>query len=252
VESKGIGICKKKFILLPDRILFLLTAHSSKLKAHSSKLSPMNYLAHLQKDKKLARTIGKEVHELKLHPNIPVRMMASIMSQQLSTKVAKVIFTRFLDLYKGKEPKPQQVLDTPATTLRAIGLSNAKVSYVHNVAAFCIEHKITDKKLLAMSNEEIIDLLVQIKGIGRWSVEMLLMFTLGREDVFAVDDLGIQQAMCKLYKLDATDKKAMKEKMLRLSAKWTPYRTYACLHLWKWQDTPQPPEGAVKQNSSPR
>ncbi|MDB5209197.1 MAG: DNA-3-methyladenine glycosylase 2 family protein [Sediminibacterium sp.] len=196
----------------------------------------MEYIAHLQKDKKLARTIGEDIHELKLHPNIPVRMMASIMSQQLSTKVAAVIFKRFLTLYNGKEPKPQQVLDTPPETLRSIGLSNAKVSYVQNVAAFCIEHKITDKKLLAMGNDEIIDLLVQIKGIGRWSVEMLLMFTLGREDVFAVDDLGIQQAMTKLYKLDAADKKGMKEKMLKLSAKWSPYRTYACMHLWRWKD----------------
>lgn len=196
----------------------------------------MEYVKHLQKDKRLAKTIGDELHELKLHPNIPVRIMASIISQQLSTKVAKVIFKRFLDLYKGKEPRPQQVLDTPAETLRSIGLSNAKVSYVHNVAAFCIEHKITDKKLLAMSNDEIVDLLVQIKGIGRWSVEMLLMFTLGREDVFAVDDLGIQQAMTKLYKLDPDNKKEMKEKMLKISAKWSPYRTYACLHLWRWKD----------------
>lgn len=196
----------------------------------------MEYATHLRKDKKLAKAIGEDLHELILHPNIPVRMMASVMSQQLSVKVARVIFQRFLDLYKGKEPKPQQVLDTPATTLRSIGLSNAKVSYVHNVAAFCIEHKLTDKKLLKMSNEEIIDLLVQIKGIGRWSVEMLLMFTLGREDVFAIDDLGIQQAMCKLYKLDFDNKKEMKEKMLKISAKWSPYRTYACLHLWKWKD----------------
>ena len=196
----------------------------------------MEYVKHLQKDKKLAITIRKDLHELKLHPNIPVRMMASIISQQLSTKVARVIFQRFLDLYKGKEPKPQQVFDTPAEVLRSIGLSNAKVSYVHNVAAFCIEHKITDKKLLKMSNEEIIDLLVQIKGIGRWSVEMLLMFTLGREDVFAVDDLGIQQSMTKIYKLEHMDKKSLKEKMLKLSAKWSPYRTYACLHLWKWKD----------------
>ena len=196
----------------------------------------MEYLSHLQKDKKLARALGEELHELKLHKNIPVRIMASIMSQQLSTKVAKVIFHRFLDLYNGKEPKPQQVLDTPATTLRSIGLSNAKVSYVHNVAAFCIEHKITDKKLLAMSNEDIIKLLVQIKGIGQWSVEMLLMFTLGREDVFAVDDLGIQQAMIKLYKLDTANKKEMKNKMLKISSKWSPYRTYACMHLWGWKD----------------
>lgn len=197
----------------------------------------MEYVTHLQKDKKLAKIIGTDLHQLSLHPNIPVRIMSSIISQQLSTKVARVIFQRFLDLYKGKEPKPQQVLDTPAETLRAIGLSNAKVSYVHNVAAFCIEHKITDKKLLAMSNEEIIELLVQIKGIGQWSVEMLLMFTLGREDVFAVDDLGIQQAMTHLYKLDPDNKKEMKEKMLKISAKWSPYRTYACLHLWQWKDT---------------
>lgn len=196
----------------------------------------MEYIEHLQKDKKFARFLGEEVHELKLHKNIPVRMMASIMSQQLSTKVARVIFHRFLELYKGKEPKPQQVLDTPDVTLRGIGLSNAKVSYVKNVAAFCIEHKITDKKLLAMENEKIIDLLVQIKGIGRWTVEMLLMFTLGREDVFAVDDLGIQQAMCHIYKIDPADKKAMKEKMLKISSKWSPYRTYACLHLWRWKD----------------
>lgn len=197
----------------------------------------MEYVTHLQKDKKLAKIIGTDLHQLDLNPNIPVRIMSSIISQQLSTKVARVIFQRFLDLYKGKEPKPQQVLDTPAETLRAIGLSNAKVSYVHNVAAFCIEHKITDKKLLAMGNEEIIDLLVQIKGIGKWSVEMLLMFTLGREDVFAVDDLGIQQAMTHLYKLDPENKKEMKEKMLKISAKWSPYRTYACLHLWKWKDS---------------
>jgi DNA-3-methyladenine glycosylase II len=87
-----------------------------------------------------------------------------------------------------------------------------------------------------LSNEEIIELLTQIKGVGKWTVEMLLMFSLGREDVFAVDDLGIQQAMERLYELDATNKKLLKEKMLQLSQKWRPYRTYACLHLWAWKD----------------
>jgi DNA-3-methyladenine glycosylase II len=196
----------------------------------------MEYLQHLQKDKKIATLVANDVHELKLHKNIPLRLMASIMSQQLSTKVAAVIYRRFLELYDGKEPNPQQVLDTPFEQLRGIGLSNNKVSYIQNVAAFCLEHKITDKKLLAMSNEEIIALLTQIKGVGKWTVEMLLMFALGREDVFAVDDLGIQQAMIRLYKLDDSDKKLMKEKMLKLSAKWKPYRTYACLHLWRWKD----------------
>ena len=194
------------------------------------------YIIHLQKDRKFAAIIGDTTHELKLRKNIPLRLMSSIMSQQLSTKVAKVIYHRFLDLYGGKEPKPADVLATPAATLRAIGLSNAKVSYIHNVAAFCTEHKITDRKLLTMDNEDIIALLTQIKGVGRWTVEMLLMFTLGREDVFAVDDLGIQQAMIRVYKLDTLNKKELREKMLKLSARWTPYRTYACLHLWGWKD----------------
>lgn len=196
----------------------------------------MKYIQHLTTDKKLAKVLGVEIQELKLHKNIPLRLMASIMGQQLNTKVARVIFHRFLELYNGKDPKPQQVLETPSATLRSIGLSNAKVGYVHNVAKFCIENKITDKKLLLMNNEEVIELLTQIKGVGRWTVEMLLMFTLGRENVFAVDDLGIQQAMIKMYKLDGNDKKKMKEQMLKISSKWSPYRTYACLHLWKWKD----------------
>ena len=196
----------------------------------------MSYAAHLQKDKKFAKIIGQELHELKLHQNIALRLMASIMSQQLSTKVAKVIFHRFLDLFKGKEPKPQEVLDMSFEKLRAVGLSNAKVNYVKNVALFCIENKITDKKLLKMQDEEIVELLTQIKGVGKWTVEMLLMFSLGREDVFAVDDLGIQQAMTKIYKLPLDDKKKLKESMLKISSKWSPYRTYACLHLWGWKD----------------
>lgn len=196
----------------------------------------MEYFSHLQKDKKLATILVEPLHELQLRENIPLRLMASIMSQQLSTKVAKVIYKRFLEVYDGNEPQPQQVIDTPFETLRAIGLSNAKVNYVQNVARFCIDHNITDTKLLEMTNEEIIELLTQIKGVGKWTVEMLLMFTLGREDVFAVDDLGIQTAMVKIYKLAINDKKALKEKMLRISKKWSPYRTYACLHLWSWKD----------------
>lgn len=196
----------------------------------------MSYKEHLLKDKKLSICLGTDLHELALQKNIAVRLMASIMSQQLNTKVAQVIYTRFLNLYNQKEPKPQQVLDTSFDQLRGIGLSNAKVNYVQNVATFCIEQKITDKKLQQLSNEEIVELLTQIKGVGKWTVEMLLMFSLQREDVFAVDDLAIQQAMIKLYKLDTSNKKQLKEKMIQISNKWSPYKTYACLHLWKWKD----------------
>jgi DNA-3-methyladenine glycosylase II len=197
----------------------------------------MSYTLHLSKDRKLSRLIAQqESFTLKSHKNICLRLCASIMSQQLSTKVAKVIYHRFLELYGGNEPTPQQIVITPLETLRGIGLSNAKAQYVLNVAQFAIDHNLDDKRLKKMSNEDIIELLTQIKGVGRWTVEMLLMFTLGREDVFAVDDYGIQVAMKKIYKLDDSNKKEMREKMLKLSAKWSPYRTYACLHLWHYKD----------------
>lgn len=196
-----------------------------------------SYIEHLSKDKKLLPVITAigPLH-LKKRKNLCLRLCASIMSQQLSTRVAEVIFRRFLELYGDEEPTPQQIIDTPFDKLRAIGLSNAKVSYVQNVAHFVIEHGLDDKKIAKMDNEDVIETLTQIKGVGRWTVEMLLMFTLGREDVFAVDDLGIQQAMERLYKIDPTNKKEMKEKMLRISQKWAPYRTYACLYLWRHKD----------------
>lgn len=196
----------------------------------------MEHVAHLKKDKKLNNIINPPYHTLKLRKNIPLHLIAGIMSQQLNTKVAAIIYKRFLQIYNGKEPKPQQVLDTAFETLRAIGLSNAKVNYVRNVAGFCIEHKITDKMLLAMSNEEVIELLTQIKGVGRWTVEMLLMFTLGREDLFAFDDWGLQNAIVKLYNLKIENKKELLQKIEKITAKWSPYRTYACLYLWKWKD----------------
>src|SRR3954467_4293583 len=197
----------------------------------------MEHIIHFQKkDKRLSKIISEPVTELRMLKNIPLTLIASIMSQQLSTKVADIIHKRFLALYGDKEPTLQQILDTPLTTLRSIGLSNAKTTYVHNVAKFCIEHNITDKKLNSMTNEKVIELLTQIKGVGRWTVEMLLMFTLGREDVFAIDDLGLQQSMIKLYKLNALDKKKLRADMLRISAKWSPYRSFACLHLWHHKD----------------
>ena len=197
----------------------------------------MEYIIHLQKDKKLAAIINEPVHaRIKPHKNIMLQLIGSIMSQQLNTKVARIIYDRFLALYNNKTPKAKQIAETPHEKLRAIGLSNAKVSYVKNVAAFCEAHKITDAKLHAMTNEEIIELLTQIKGVGRWTVEMLLMFALGREDVFSIDDYGVQKAMIQIYKLQKLEKKQLRQKLLKISNKWAPYRTYACLYCWHWKD----------------
>jgi DNA-3-methyladenine glycosylase II len=197
----------------------------------------MEHLIHLCKDKKLKKVIAlQEPYVLQKRKDIYLHLCASIMSQQLSTKVAAVIYERFLNLYKTKKPRPQQIIDTPVETLRNIGLSYAKANYVQNVCRFFIEEKITDAKLDKLSNEALIKYLSQIKGVGQWTVEMILMFTLGREDVFALDDLGIQQSIQKLYHLEGLDKKELKERMLQISIKWKPYRTYACRYLWGWKD----------------
>lgn len=195
------------------------------------------YLDHLRKDKKLSRILeNAEALELVPKKNICLSLCSSIMSQQLSVKVAQVLYNRFIELLGSKDPQPQQITELTYDQLRGIGLSNAKVTYVQNVARFAVEkgmdHSVIDK----MDNEEVIDYLTEIKGVGRWTVEMLLMFTLARPDVFAIDDFGIQQAMIKLYKIDPENKKEMKQKMLKISSKWAPYRTYACLHLWRWKD----------------
>lgn len=159
------------------------------------------------------------------------------MSQQLSTKVANVIRQRFLGLYDG-EPSPQQILDTPFEKLRGIGLSNAKVSYVQNVARFELEKGMGHPLLSKMENEEVISYLTQIKGVGRWTTEMLLMFALCREDLFAIDDLGLRQAVMGLYGLKQRKKKTQDAAILKIAAQWAPYRTYACMYLWRWKDNP--------------
>lgn len=200
----------------------------------------MEYIKHLSKDKIMAGVLKKQM-PLKLvkRKNVFHHLCASIISQQLSVKVARVIHDRYLNLFDGKEPIPEEVLKMPLDKLRSIGFSQAKASYVHNIAVFALEKGLDAKKLHKLDNEEIIEYLTQIKGVGRWTVEMQLMFTLGREDVFAIDDLGIQNAMIALYKVRTDDKKKLKTKLLKISEQWAPYRTYACMHLWRWKDNPE-------------
>jgi DNA-3-methyladenine glycosylase II len=197
----------------------------------------MEHIIHLSRDKKLKTIMDvQQPFTLVKRNKVYLRLCASILSQQLSTRVSEVLYKRFLHLYKGKEPTAQQILETPAIVFRSIGFSNAKASYVHNVCRFFIENKITDARLNNMSNDEVLNLLTQIKGVGKWTVEMILMFTLGREDVFAMDDLGLKNSVIKLYKIKETDKKLLREKIEKISLKWSPYRTYASRYLWGWKD----------------
>lgn len=195
-----------------------------------------DYFTFLSKDKKLKKILKDQPpFILKKQKKIYLRLCKSILSQQLSTRVANVLYERFLNLFDGREPSAQEVLDMPVASFRAIGFSLAKASYVHNVCRFFIENKLTDAQLHKMDNDEVIDLLTQIKGVGRWTVEMILMFSLGREDIFAIDDLGLKQRVVRLYMLEETDAKLLRKQILLISDKWSPYRTYACRHLWNWE-----------------
>jgi DNA-3-methyladenine glycosylase II len=173
-------------------------------------------------------------YELKEKSNIPLALYTSIMNQQLSTKVADVIYKRFINIYGGIEPTPQQVVDTPLEQFRAIGLSMAKAGYIKNVAQFAIDQGLDLEQLKAMSDDDIYKYVGAIKGVGKWTIHILLMFSLGREDIFIPDDLGIQNAMAMLFGLDKTDRKKLRADIITLSEQWSPYRTYLCVHLWQW------------------
>ena len=163
-------------------------------------------------------------------------LLESIVSQQLSVKAADVIFKRFLNLFPDQYPHPDQVLAIEFDQLRGVGLSSQKAAYLRNVAQFSLEHDLENHAWDRMSEAEIIQFLTQIKGVGKWTVEMLLMFTLGRLDIFPVDDLGIQQGMRRLFLIEETGKQ-LKNRMIELAEPWRPYRTIACRYLWRYKDT---------------
>ena len=192
------------------------------------------YKKFLADDKKAQQLFKNPVIIPQKTKNVTKSLVFSIMSQQLSVQVANVMQKRFLALYAGKFPSAKTIRATPVEKIRAIGISQSKANYIHNVAEFIDTNKITVAKLDKMSDAEVIELLVQIKGVGKWTVEMLLIFGLKREDVFAVDDLGMQKAMIHLFKLHNLDKKSLLVKMEKLSQRWSPYRSYICLHMWRF------------------
>jgi DNA-3-methyladenine glycosylase II len=193
---------------------------------------------HLSKDVKLRPALqGFKGEKLVREENILLYLCLSIISQQLSTKVARILCDRFLDLFRGQEPSAKHLLEVNPADLRALGLSGAKVNYIRNVCEFFLEHQLNDEHLHALNDEEVIELLIQIKGVGRWTVEMLLLFAMGRQDVFAFDDLGIRQSMVKLYALQSENKKQLTQEMKAISDHWKPYRSFACLALWNFKDS---------------
>ncbi|MGH7259359.1 MAG: DNA-3-methyladenine glycosylase family protein [Nitrospiraceae bacterium] len=168
--------------------------------------------------------------KLKRYSRYFVTLCDSIISQQLSGRVAEVIFERFAALYPRRRPTPQAVVRTPIPRLRTAGLSRQKATYLKDLAKGFLDGRIRVHRLVRQSNEDIIEALTTIRGIGRWTVEMFLMFSLNRLDVLPVDDLGIQKAIRRWYGFRRLPAAAT---MRKIGRPWHPYETVACWYLWR-------------------
>jgi DNA-3-methyladenine glycosylase II len=157
-------------------------------------------------------------------------LVESIISQQLSGKAADTITRRFEKLFAKIPYTPVDILKLTDEGIRAVGISYGKVSYIKDLAKKTLEKALDFERIHTFSDEEVIVHLTQVKGIGRWTAEMFLMFSLGREDVFSFGDQGLKNAIEKLYKLR---KPLNHKKAEQISARWRPYRTWVCRYLWR-------------------
>ena len=178
---------------------------------------------------RLIKSIGN--YSIQIHENLFESLLKSIVYQQLAGSAANAIYSRFLQYYGDTLPTPQQIISTSNTVLRfTIGLSFKKIEYIKNLATKIASGELNIHHLPDLQDEEVITELVKVKGIGRWTAEMFLIFCLRREDVIPLDDLGVKKAIQKLYNLSELP---THEYMLEVSSRWKPYRSIATWYLWK-------------------
>ena len=185
----------------------------------------------LKKDPKLARIIevvGK--YQITTTSNYFESLIEAIITQQLAGAAAKAISKRFRDLYGKRFPKPADVLKTSDSKLRKTGLSGMKVKYIKDLSKNIESKKLKLRSLSKLSDDEIVEQLTQVKGIGRWTAEMFLIFSLGRMDVLPVGDLGLKKGV---QLLNSSTKLPTPDEIEELAEKWRPYRTVATWYLWK-------------------
>lgn len=192
-------------------------------------------LAHLKQDKNLSRCLNPELvcplFQLPRTTDLFTELSRAIIAQQLTPKAAATIYQRYLDLF-SEQPHPEQLLRLSPAALRSPGLSKQKATYLLDLAEKISANTIPDITQLAEYDDEaVIQHLIQVKGVGQWTAQMLLIFRLQRLDVLPVDDLGIRKKMQQLYGLGDRPKPAQ---MLEIAEPWRPYRSVACWYLWQW------------------
>ncbi|MGB3551125.1 MAG: DNA-3-methyladenine glycosylase [Candidatus Binatus sp.] len=206
--------------------------YARKARTHLSKADPV-----------LARIIA-EVGALGIQPRRErfQALVRNIIFQQLAGAAANAIYGRFVGLFPGVEfPSPEQVLAKTDAQLRSVGLSEKKVLYIKDLAAHVRDGKLNFHRFHRMTDEEIVAHLTQVKGIGKWTAEIFLMFNLGRPDVMPADDLGVQNAVQRHYRMR---QRPNRKRLLKHAERWRPYRTAAAWYLWRSLDIVLPDAGA--------
>jgi DNA-3-methyladenine glycosylase II len=168
---------------------------------------------------------------LKQTSNLFVDLVEDIVAQQLSGKVAEVIFKRFCNLFPNSIPTPDILKSISTEELRSVGLSNAKANYVRNIAEYALANDLSVEYISSLNDVDIINELTKIKGVGVWTAQMVLIFSLNRPDVFPIEDLAIRQGMQKLYGL-TLEGKELRTKLESIANNWRPYRTIGTRYVW--------------------
>ena len=185
----------------------------------------------LKKDPRLAKIIMQVGgYNVKITKNRYQSLVEAIISQQLSGFAANSIIKKFKKLSKSKFPKPSDVTKTSDSKLHTTGLSKMKIVYIKELSKKIESKKLNMRKISTKSDEQVIEVLTDVKGIGRWTAEMFLIFSLGRLDVLPVGDLGLKKGIQSMYSLKDLPKK---EQIEQLAESWKPYRTVATWYLWK-------------------
>ena len=178
---------------------------------------------------RLIKSIGN--YSIQTHDNFFESLLKSIVYQQLAGSAANAIYSRFLLYYGDTLPTPEQIISTSDTTLRfTVGLSFKKVQYIKNLAIKIVSGELNIHHLPDLQDEQVVTELVKVKGIGRWTAEMFLIFCLRRVDVIPLGDLGVKKAIQKLYDLSELPTHGY---MVEVSSRWKPYKSIATWYLWK-------------------
>ena len=190
--------------------------------------------AHLRRDPVMRQIIDStSLPRRKWERDVFMALLRSIVYQQLSGKAAGTIYGRLLDLFADGNPDPKKLSRMSDAKLNSVGLSKQKTSYVKNLATHWIKNDLEGTTWSKVSDEDFIDEVTQIKGVGVWTAQMVLMFTLKRPDVLPLNDLAICKAIKAAYRLRSTGKR-LEKRMVEIAKPWRPYRTLACEYLWAY------------------